>query len=579
VALVWLPGCLAWWAVAGRRLWRFGRLLRHGCPAPGPVQGRARRLAGRLGLARCPGVWFLPGPVSPMLLALGRSPRLLLPAGLWDRLSAEQQDTLLLHELAHLRRGDHWVRRLELVVLGLYWWHPVVWWAQRALQEAEEQCCDAWVVWAAPAAAPAYAAALVEAVAFLSQSRSALPVGASGTGQVPLLKRRLTMILRANPPRTLSRAGFWAVLGLGAVLLPLVPGVAQPRQPARPPEGPEESPHHLTRPPQRPGESPHHLTGPAHGRLQVLKEQACQKCHVTPVAHGAAGKTASWQQAHDEAVRLMDEVKKREADLRRAQNQLEVALARMDALTRHTPLPPYPNPQAGKQTPDPQGQRLTDLEKKLDALLKEVSTLRRELRQPKHGPAPGRQSRSDSYSRQRAFMIPIKIDPGANVKQVLLHVSEDDGNTYQQVLTAAPTEKALRFHARRDGHYWFVVQTQDRDDRYYPPRVDQVEPGLKVCVDTRPPEVTFGAAQRPDGSVTVQWDVHDENLDLPTLRLQYRPAGEKEWNPLPIERVTTGRYTWKAPAVADLEVCLQVGDLAGNWTDKTVKVAPSKNDE
>src|SRR5207248_9487495 len=132
---------------------------------------RGRRLAARLGLARCPDVALVPACISPLLWALGRVPRLLLPAELWQRLTPEQRDTLLAHELAHLRRGDPWVRRLELLALGLYWWHPVAWWARRELAAAGEECCDAWVVWALPEAAPAYAAALVETVAFLSRTR------------------------------------------------------------------------------------------------------------------------------------------------------------------------------------------------------------------------------------------------------------------------------------------------------------------------------------------------------------------------------------------------------------------------
>jgi hypothetical protein len=178
-----------------------------------------------------------------------------LPADLWCRLTETQREALLVHELAHLRRRDHWVRRLELVVLGLYWWHPVAWWAQRALHEAEEQCCDAWVVGLLPAAAEAYAEALVETVAFLSHARPAVPVGASGAGQVPFLKRRVIMILNGTTPRALSRAGWWVVLGLGAVLLPVAPTwaqtapprdrdepVRQERQPAARPVGEAERP-------------------------------------------------------------------------------------------------------------------------------------------------------------------------------------------------------------------------------------------------------------------------------------------------------------------------------------------------
>jgi beta-lactamase regulating signal transducer with metallopeptidase domain len=233
LALVWLTGSFLWLGMAALRVARFRRLLRHARPAPAALQDQTADLARRLGLTRCPGVWFVPAPVSPLLWALGRAPRLLLPEGLWGQLTEPQRATLLLHELAHLRRGDHWVRRLELLTLALYWWHPVVWWAGRRLREAEELCCDAWVVWALPDNAEAYARALVETVTFLSQTRPPLPVGASGVGHVPLLKRRLTMILSGNAPRGLGWLGCLLLVGVGLLLLPFVCSWSQ--QPLQPP--------------------------------------------------------------------------------------------------------------------------------------------------------------------------------------------------------------------------------------------------------------------------------------------------------------------------------------------------------
>jgi beta-lactamase regulating signal transducer with metallopeptidase domain len=251
LVLLWLAGCLVWWAVAGWRIARFQRWLRSARPAPPALQEQAQQLARRLGLAHCPCIGLISAPVSPLLWALGKTPHLLLPAGLWERLGPDQQLTLLAHELAHLRRRDHWVRRLELVVAGLYWWHPVVWWAMHQLREAEEQCCDAWVVWALPEAAGAYATALVETVAFLSRTRSPLPVTASGIGHVQSLKRRLTMILRGTPPRALSGAGLLAVLGLGALLLPLLPSRAE--TPATPDDPPPVVRHSEDQPPPKKG--------------------------------------------------------------------------------------------------------------------------------------------------------------------------------------------------------------------------------------------------------------------------------------------------------------------------------------
>lgn len=221
VLFAWLAGSCLWLTLALIRLHRFSRLLRFAQPAPTYVQDLARRLADDLQV-RCPEVGVLPGNMSPMLWALDRTPKLLLPAGLLERLSEQQLATLLAHELAHWRRRDDRVRWLELVVLTLYWWCPLAWWARRELHQAEEECCDAWVVSLAPGSAKDYALALVETVEFLSATPASLPPLASGLGRVRLLKRRLTMILQGKTPRSLTFTGLAAVAGVGLLALPLI---------------------------------------------------------------------------------------------------------------------------------------------------------------------------------------------------------------------------------------------------------------------------------------------------------------------------------------------------------------------
>ena len=209
---LWLVGTLVVFGWALARLVRFRRLLGLATPAPSAIVVEATRLAEALGVS-CPRIVLLPGAISP-LLWVGWRAYLVVPADLLQRLDGQQRTALLLHELAHWRRGDHWVRRLEAVVLALYWWCPLVWWAKSQLQQAEEECCDAWVVATVPEAVRAYALALVETVDFLSGDSPALPPLASGLGPFPSLRRRLTMIFRNPMPRMLTAPG---LCGLGLV--------------------------------------------------------------------------------------------------------------------------------------------------------------------------------------------------------------------------------------------------------------------------------------------------------------------------------------------------------------------------
>src|SRR5262249_44374686 len=143
-------------------------------------------------LARCPEVALLPGPVPPLVwMALGR-PCVYLPADLLERLGPAERDTLVAHELAHLRRHDHWVRWLEFVVQGIYWWYPLVGLARRQVQAHEEECCDALVVDVLPARS--YAQAIIRTLDFLAGA-APLPAVASGLSRVAAMKRRLTRIM------------------------------------------------------------------------------------------------------------------------------------------------------------------------------------------------------------------------------------------------------------------------------------------------------------------------------------------------------------------------------------------------
>ena len=143
-----------------------------------------------------------------------------MPRRLLAELSAEEVETLLAHEFAHLCRRDHWLRWLELVVTAAYWWHPVVWWAKAAIGRAEEEACDAWVVTGFPDASARYASALFKAFSLrppIARPRRSWRVPSAGGD----LKERIEHIMNATWKPRLFLPVRLLVLAAAMLILPL----------------------------------------------------------------------------------------------------------------------------------------------------------------------------------------------------------------------------------------------------------------------------------------------------------------------------------------------------------------------
>jgi beta-lactamase regulating signal transducer with metallopeptidase domain len=221
VMTVWLTGAAGWFVWQGRRIIRFRRWIARAQDAGPEVAAAAHRIARSLGIACPPAVKAASGIGSPMLWGWGRSTVVLFPRELLARLSPEARDTLLAHELAHFLRGDHWVRLLEFVATGLYWWHPAVWLARTGIEAAEEECCDAWVVGGLAASPRRYAEALLATIDFVAElRRPCLPPGACPANRdARLLQRRLAAIVHAERPRPLRGRGVAVRMAVVAALL------------------------------------------------------------------------------------------------------------------------------------------------------------------------------------------------------------------------------------------------------------------------------------------------------------------------------------------------------------------------
>jgi beta-lactamase regulating signal transducer with metallopeptidase domain len=205
LAVLAAAGTLVLLAVSLIRWIRFRRGLQDATEAPAALQHRLHRLATTFGLPRAPCLWVVAARIPPALWAGPGRCGILLPAGLLERLSEQETDALLSHELAHVRRRDHWLRPFELLVVALYWWHPVSWWARRRLRIAEEQACDAMVVQKLQGRPRDYAESLLKTIEFLAFRKDRFPSLATGAAGVGPLKERVTMILKSNAPKSLPQ--------------------------------------------------------------------------------------------------------------------------------------------------------------------------------------------------------------------------------------------------------------------------------------------------------------------------------------------------------------------------------------
>jgi len=200
----WALGGIAVIGLAIVQSIRLRRILAAGNPAPAAFNSRITEIARALGLNRPPLTVMVADRVPPMLWAFLGRVRLILPIELLDRLSSDETDTLLAHELAHLSRRDHLARHLELAASALFWWHPVAWWAAHRLRRAQELCCDQRVAELLPTHRRAYADCLVETARFLSGHRLPLGSPARAMADMSQMKGRIRVIMTTAPDRRMS---------------------------------------------------------------------------------------------------------------------------------------------------------------------------------------------------------------------------------------------------------------------------------------------------------------------------------------------------------------------------------------
>ncbi|MBD5606616.1 MAG: M56 family metallopeptidase, partial [Candidatus Eremiobacteraeota bacterium] len=162
---------------------------------------------------------------------------ILVPQRLMDELEPSEIDAIVLHELAHLRRGDDWFNALERVAVALLFFNPGILWLASQLDLEREVACDDWVLQQNDALP--YASCLAKVAAAAAWPHRAAPapgIFASRRGMSIRIERLLTKQRNVRVRTSLgvapSAAALISTLGLGAALVS--PSIAEETVPPPP---------------------------------------------------------------------------------------------------------------------------------------------------------------------------------------------------------------------------------------------------------------------------------------------------------------------------------------------------------
>jgi len=142
ITLIWLACLSVQLMRLTGGLYRLSRIRQQSVPLPGKDWNeRLLVLTRRLGIGRT--VTLLQSQWVKTPSAFGfLKPSILVPLGMLSQLPPDQVEAVLLHELAHIRRGDYAVNLLLLWTEAIFFFNPGMRWIASLIRREREACCD-----------------------------------------------------------------------------------------------------------------------------------------------------------------------------------------------------------------------------------------------------------------------------------------------------------------------------------------------------------------------------------------------------------------------------------------------------
>ena len=178
------------------------------------------------------------------------------------------------------------------------------------------------------------------------------------------------------------------------------------------------------------------------------------------------------------------------------------------------------------------------------------------------------------------FRLPEPRRPDEAPQRVVLSVSKDLGNTWQQIDEVSPQAGRFTYRAEADGEYWFRLRAIDAKGR----KRGGAGPDIRVVVDAGGPRLAARVWRGADGEIICRYAAVDDSLAVDRLKIEYRTTAEPEWRSVASEGILSrespahmiGEEIWWAGDETDgLTVRIAISDAGGSETVRQFALEPT----
>ena len=223
--LMWAGGIagLGGWIARGH--FRSRRLVRASTEAPPELVELAEACHRELGMRGHVAVRCSESATTPALYGL-TSPTIVIPASI-VHLGSDMLRPVVIHELAHHRRGDIWMNQVLLFAQLLHWFNPLTWIAGSVIRRTREEAVDDEVLGQMRGEEATYADTLLHIAKNVVARRLAISAGTVGIIESgSALRRRIERVLSSHipPGKRLGWPALCVMVCVACIVLPMAPG-------------------------------------------------------------------------------------------------------------------------------------------------------------------------------------------------------------------------------------------------------------------------------------------------------------------------------------------------------------------